>query len=58
MNQVSRLSTGVRGLDEILCGGLLRTNSYLVRGGPGAGKTTLGWHFLTAPTPRKANPFS
>lgn len=53
MNQVSRLSTGVRGLDEILCGGLLRTNSYLVRGGPGAGKTTLGWHFLTAPDATK-----
>lgn len=43
-----RVTTGVAGLDEILHGGLLDTCSYLVRGGPGAGKTTLGMHFLTA----------
>jgi len=49
MKTVTRLSTGIAGLDEILCGGVLPQNSYLVRGGPGAGKTTLGWHFLTAP---------
>jgi circadian clock protein KaiC len=41
-----RLSTGVAGLDEILQGGLLPGRSYLVRGGPGTGKTTLGLHFL------------
>lgn len=41
-----RVSTGVEGLDEILLGGLIRGNSYLVRGGPGTGKTTLGLHFL------------
>lgn len=40
-------STGVRGLDEILNGGLPVGQAYLVRGGPGCGKTTLGWHFLT-----------
>jgi len=40
-------STGVRGLDEILNGGLPIGQAYLVRGGPGCGKTTLGWHFLT-----------
>ncbi|WP_308428006.1 RAD55 family ATPase, partial [Modicisalibacter luteus] len=43
-----RLSTGVRGVDDILGGGLIENRSYLVRGGPGSGKTTLGLHFLTA----------
>lgn len=43
-----RLSTGVEGLDEVLHGGLLPGRTYLVRGGPGTGKTMLGLHFLTA----------
>ncbi|HET6655333.1 MAG TPA: ATPase domain-containing protein, partial [Gammaproteobacteria bacterium] len=37
------------GLDDILDGGLIRERAYLVRGGPGRGKTTLGLHFLSAP---------
>ncbi|MFL9456282.1 MULTISPECIES: ATPase domain-containing protein [Nostocales] len=41
-----RLSTGVSGLDEVLYGGLLANRAYLIRGGPGTGKTTLGLHFL------------
>ncbi len=51
MDQVhskSRLSTGVSGVDDILEGGLIKERSYLIRGGPGLGKTTLGLHFLTA----------
>lgn len=43
-----RLSTGISGLDEVLYGGLVPACAYLVRGGPGSGKTTLGLHFLTA----------
>lgn len=43
-----RLSIGVPGLDEVLSGGLLPDRAYLLRGGPGSGKTTLGLHFLTA----------
>jgi circadian clock protein KaiC len=43
-----RISTGISGLDEVLNGGLIAGRSYLVRGGPGCGKTTLGLHFLTA----------
>jgi circadian clock protein KaiC len=43
----ARISTGISGLDEILDGGLLAGRAYLVRGGPGCGKTTLGLHFLT-----------
>ena len=38
--------TGVSGLDEILCGGLPRRRTYLLRGSPGVGKTTLGLQFL------------
>jgi circadian clock protein KaiC len=45
--QPSRVSTGVPGLDEVLYGGLLSRRSYLLRGGPGTGKTILGMHFLT-----------
>ena len=43
-----RLSTGISGLNEILHGGLISGRAYLVRGGPGTGKTTLGLHFLDA----------
>lgn len=45
---MKRLSTGVDGLDEILHGGAIQQRSYLIRGGPGRGKTTLGLHFLAA----------
>lgn len=41
-----RLSTGISGLDKILQNGLIVNRAYLVRGGPGTGKTTLGTHFL------------
>ncbi|ROQ93611.1 ATPase domain-containing protein [Desulfosoma caldarium] len=44
----NRLSTGIKGLDEILAGGLLPGRAYLLHGGPGTGKTTLGLHFLVA----------
>jgi circadian clock protein KaiC len=43
-----RCPTGITGMDEILHGGLVRHRAYLVRGGPGTGKTTLGLHFLRA----------
>ena len=42
-----RVSTGISGLDEILHGGLIPAQAYLIRGGPGTGKTTLGLHFLS-----------
>jgi predicted ATP-dependent serine protease len=42
---LTRVSTGIAGLNEILHGGLVRERSYLVRGGPGTGKTTMGMHF-------------
>lgn len=43
-----RISTGISGLDEILSGGLIAEQAYLVKGQPGSGKTTLGFHFLNA----------
>lgn len=46
--QTVRCSTGLPGLDEVLHGGLIPERAYLVRGGPGTGKTTLGLHFLMA----------
>jgi circadian clock protein KaiC len=44
--QTTKLATGIAGLDEILHGGLIPRRAYLVEGGPGTGKTTLGNHFL------------
>ena len=45
---MTRVSTGVSGLDYILRGGLVAGRAYLVHGDPGTGKTTLGLHFLSA----------
>jgi len=42
----SLAATGVRGLDDVLCGGLPRNRLYLVDGNPGVGKTTLALQFL------------
>lgn len=42
-----RETLGIAGLDKILVGGLSPRRAYLVRGGPGCGKTTLGFHFLS-----------
>lgn len=42
----ARVLTGVRGLDEILGGGLPGRRLYLLQGSPGSGKTTLALQFL------------
>jgi circadian clock protein KaiC len=44
----SDASTGVTGLDDILCGGLARDRVYLLEGSPGTGKTTTALSFLRA----------
>src|SRR4051812_27325789 len=43
---VERISTGIPGLDEVLLGGLPRGHMYLIEGESGAGKSTMGLHFL------------
>lgn len=41
-----RTPTGIEGLDAMLEGGLVQSAVVLLRGGPGAGKTTLSLQFL------------
>lgn len=40
------LSTGIKGLDDVLHGGLTPGRIYLIEGEPGTGKTTTGMQFL------------
>src|SRR5438094_8468920 len=40
------VTTGIKGLDEILFGGIPRGNVILVAGTAGSGKTTLGLEFV------------
>ena len=59
MNQrvtIKRLATGVRGLDEVLGGGISELSFNLIAGGPGGGKTTLAHQimFATASVERPA----
>jgi circadian clock protein KaiC len=42
-----RCATGVNQLDAMLCGGIPRGTATLVLGASGAGKTSLGLHFLS-----------
>ncbi|MGA1821647.1 MAG: RAD55 family ATPase [Thermoplasmatota archaeon] len=46
--EIRKISTGVEGLDKMLGGGLLEGRPYSVIGGPGSGKSILGWQFLMA----------
>ncbi len=39
---MSRVATGIAGLDTILLGGFLKGGLYIIQGPPGTGKTTLG----------------
>lgn len=43
---MKRSKAGVPGLDEVLCGGFIPQQLYLVDGHPGAGKTTLALQYL------------
>jgi circadian clock protein KaiC len=46
MPQAEIVSTGIRGLDHIVDGGLPARRLYLLEGDPGSGKTTVGIQFL------------
>lgn len=48
--QMSRISTGIKGLDEITNGGCIAGRKYMIDGSAGAGKSLLGLEFLTAGT--------
>lgn len=43
-----RVTTGIYGLDEVLGGGLPQGHIYLIEGESGAGKSTIGLHFVLA----------
>ena len=50
---IRQLPTGVRGLDEILGGGLPEYSFNIIAGAPGCGKTTLAHQFVFANATRK-----
>jgi circadian clock protein KaiC len=41
LNQLKRLHSGIKGLDELLKGGFVSGSSYIIQGRPGSGKTIL-----------------
>lgn len=43
---IERVQTGIPGLDEILNGGIPKRNVVLLAGGPGTGKSILGYQYL------------
>lgn len=47
-SEPQRISTGVKGLDAILGGGLTASRMYLLEGTPGTGKTTFALKYLMA----------
>jgi circadian clock protein KaiC len=46
VNKSTRSTTGIPGLDEVLFGGLIPQQLYVIDGAPGAGKTTLALQYL------------
>jgi len=43
---MERVPTGIAGLDEMLNGGFIKNRHVVVCGGPGTGKTSMGYEFL------------
>ena len=46
MSADAAIRTGIRGLDEILLGGIPKGNTILVQGETGTGKTLFGTEFI------------
>jgi circadian clock protein KaiC len=53
---MDRVRTGVEGLDQLLRGGFLRGDAFLVAGAPGTGKTSLGMQYLYSGATRYQEP--
>jgi circadian clock protein KaiC len=51
-----RVTTGIKGLDDMLGGGFLPGSMVLVRGAPGTGKTSLALQFLISGTTKHKEP--
>lgn len=43
---MERVKTGIKGLDELIGGGIPKGSTVLITGGPGTGKSTFGMNFL------------
>ena len=56
MNSDKRVSTGIKGFDEMLNGGFLPGSMILVRGAPGVGKTSLAIQFLIHGAKKQTEP--
>ena len=41
-----KISTGIKGLDKLLCGGVYRNSTTLITGASGSGKTIAALHFI------------
>ncbi len=52
---VRKIPFGVKGLDDMLKGGLIENRVYLIKGGPGSGKTILSIQFLVEGVKRNEN---
>ncbi|MBN2594166.1 MAG: circadian clock protein KaiC [Sedimentisphaerales bacterium] len=43
---LQKISTGIKGLDKLLCGGVYKNSSTLITGASGSGKTITALHFI------------
>lgn len=43
---MEKVATGIKGFDQLVYGGIVKGNAFLVEGVPGAGKTTFGIEFV------------
>ena len=46
MSELTRIKSGIEGLDSMLDGGIPEHNQTIIAGGPGAGKTLLSFEIL------------